>query len=270
MPYAVAVPVLVVKLIVTPLLIGGAGLAARRWGSRVGGWLIALPLTSGPVAIFLAVDHGASFAARAAEASLAGTIAIVAFCVAFAWAAQRGGWTLALAAGASGFVLVALAILATDWVPWPVTLAAVVLASVAGLRLLPDVGVLGPRGPAPAWDIPMRIVVGTTVVVALTTAAPALGEELSGLLAMVPVIAGVTASFTLRLDGADQAIGVLHGVLVGLTGTAAFQAALVGSLERVSLPAALALALLAMAATHAAVLRLLRFRPVAGRQRLAA
>jgi len=267
-PYAVRVPVLLVKLIVTPLLIGGAGLAARRWGSRVGGWLIALPLTSGPVAVFLAIDHGPAFAARAVDASLAGNMAIVAFCLGFASAARRDGWMAALAAGALGFAVVALAILATAWVPWPATLAIVVAVSLAGLRLLPAVGPLGPRRAAPAWDIPLRIVLGTGIVVALTTAAPSLGEELSGLLAMLPVIAGITASFTLRLDGADQAIGVLHGVLVGLTGTAAFQAALAGSIERVALPASLALALVAMVATHAAVLRAMRLRPAPGRERV--
>jgi hypothetical protein len=32
-----------VKLVVTPLLIGGASLAGRRWGDQLGGWLVALP-----------------------------------------------------------------------------------------------------------------------------------------------------------------------------------------------------------------------------------
>jgi hypothetical protein len=47
-----------VKIAVTPLLIGGASLAGRRFGHRIGGWLVALPLTSGPVTFFLATDHG--------------------------------------------------------------------------------------------------------------------------------------------------------------------------------------------------------------------
>jgi hypothetical protein len=63
-----------VKVVVTPLLIGGASLAGRRWGDQLGGWLVALPLTSGPVAFLLATDHGVDFAATAAVAMLAGTI----------------------------------------------------------------------------------------------------------------------------------------------------------------------------------------------------
>ncbi len=56
---------LALKLAATPLLIGAATLAGRRWGQAIGGWLVGLPLTSGPIALFLALDHGTQFAARA-------------------------------------------------------------------------------------------------------------------------------------------------------------------------------------------------------------
>ena len=42
------------KLVLTPLLIGMASVAGRRWGPVVSGWLIGLPLTSAPVVLFLA------------------------------------------------------------------------------------------------------------------------------------------------------------------------------------------------------------------------
>jgi hypothetical protein len=51
------------KLTVTPVLILAASLASRRWGESVGGWFVGLPLTSGPVCFFLALDQGADFAA---------------------------------------------------------------------------------------------------------------------------------------------------------------------------------------------------------------
>src|SRR5712692_6527915 len=56
---------LTLKLVVTPALIGAASLAGRRWGQGVSGWIVGLPLTSGPVAFFLVVDHGAAFAVAA-------------------------------------------------------------------------------------------------------------------------------------------------------------------------------------------------------------
>ena len=48
---------LLLKLVLTPALIAAASLAARRWGQAVGGWLVGLPLTSGPVAVFIALEH---------------------------------------------------------------------------------------------------------------------------------------------------------------------------------------------------------------------
>ena len=46
--------------------------AARRWGPAVGGWIVGLPLTSGPIAFFLALEHGPAFAARAALSTILG------------------------------------------------------------------------------------------------------------------------------------------------------------------------------------------------------
>ena len=75
------------------MLVGGASLAGRRLGHQVGGWLVALPLTSGPVAFFLASDQGASFAAGAAVGMLAATASQVAWerCVTVASTAPRTG-----------------------------------------------------------------------------------------------------------------------------------------------------------------------------------
>jgi hypothetical protein len=82
--------------IVTPLLIG------RRWGHHIGGWLVVLPLTSGPVAYFLATDHGTGFAANAAVGMLAATASQVAFALAYCLLA-RHGQLASLAAGCAGF-----------------------------------------------------------------------------------------------------------------------------------------------------------------------
>src|SRR5438132_8692826 len=77
---------LLLKLIVTPLLIGAASLAGRRWGETLSGWFIGLPLTSGPVCWFLALEQGTGFAA--------GTIAY-AVCGALLQAASLPLWLLA-------------------------------------------------------------------------------------------------------------------------------------------------------------------------------
>ena len=75
--------ILLLKLLLTPTLLGLVSLAGRRWGPAVSGWIIGLPLTSGPVSLFLAIDHGTAFASRAAEGSLLGLISLAAFCLTY-------------------------------------------------------------------------------------------------------------------------------------------------------------------------------------------
>src|SRR5579864_6606619 len=105
------------KLVLTPTLIGAASLAGRRWGAFIGGWLIALPLTSGPVTFFLALDQGPGFAAGVAAGSLLGVMAIAAFAVAYGRLARRG-WPVAVAGAAATFAVVGA--IAQPLVPLPV------------------------------------------------------------------------------------------------------------------------------------------------------
>lgn len=48
--------VLLLKLTLAPLLVALATLVARRWGPKVGGIVVGLPLSTGPIFLFLAID----------------------------------------------------------------------------------------------------------------------------------------------------------------------------------------------------------------------
>src|SRR5260370_24323229 len=85
---------LLLKLILTPLLLGGVTLAGRKFGPTVSGWLVGLPLTSGPVSLFLALEQGTVFAAHAAQGTLMGVISLSAVCVAYCCLSLRCGWLL--------------------------------------------------------------------------------------------------------------------------------------------------------------------------------
>jgi len=74
------VNLLLTKLILTPLAIVAALWVARRWGDAFGGWLAGLPLTSAPVAAFLAIEHGRAFAAAASAGSVAAVASQASFC----------------------------------------------------------------------------------------------------------------------------------------------------------------------------------------------
>ncbi len=49
--------------------------AGRRWDLAIGGWIVGLPPTSGPVAAVLAAERGPEFAAQASAGSIAGVVA---------------------------------------------------------------------------------------------------------------------------------------------------------------------------------------------------
>jgi hypothetical protein len=51
------VNLLLLKLVLTPALIALASLAGRRWGHAVSGWIVALPLTTGPIVFFLGLSR---------------------------------------------------------------------------------------------------------------------------------------------------------------------------------------------------------------------
>src|SRR2546427_12565012 len=96
------------KLTLVPLFIAGVTLGSRRWGPRIGGWLNAVPMVAGPVLLFLAIEQGAAFASRAALNTLAGLIGVATFSLAYAWAALRRPWWIALATGWAAFAVVTL------------------------------------------------------------------------------------------------------------------------------------------------------------------
>src|SRR5512142_2316329 len=83
---------LLLKLLLTPIIIAAATLVARRWGERIGGLLIGLPLTSAPVSIFFAVEQGQKFASSAAKSAILGLIPVAVFCTGYAQSARSLPW----------------------------------------------------------------------------------------------------------------------------------------------------------------------------------
>lgn len=217
---------LALKVIVTPVLILAASLAGRRWGEAVGGWIVGLPLTSGPVCFFLALDQGTGFAAGAGVGCLAGAAAEAGFAIAYGQVSRCGGWPAALAAASVAF-FAAVAVLSRAALPlWPLV-ALVCAALCLALWLMPRLDGGGRAMPAvPRWDIPARVVVATSLVLGITALAPFLGPRLSGLVATYPAFAAVMATFSHRARGPAAGLQVLRGLMTGLFAFVGFFAVL--------------------------------------------
>lgn len=209
-------------LLITPLSVLLVSLAGRRWGPVVGGRLTALPLTSGPLVLIVAMTHGPASARMLAAGVLAGMPTVVVFCVMYPYLARRHSWRVclpvalavtAIGAGVFSFLLVPLAVPA-------------VLVGVSALcaKRLPahDERSFETLG----WELPIRMVLTTVVVQGLSALTPLVGPHLAGVLATFPAVAVVLAAVTHRGSGAGAAIELLRGVLAGLLPTVFFFLAL--------------------------------------------
>jgi hypothetical protein len=235
---------LTLKLVLTPALIGGVSLAGRRWGPGVSGWLVGFPLTSGPVAFFLALDHGVTFAAAAAVGSMTGAGAQAVFCLLYGRLTRRGRGRWTLLAGSLGFaaatVVLQCAVLSLAWLV-PIVIGVLAIA----LVFMPKDSEAPAPAPLPRWDIPARMTVTTALVLFLTGFATVLGPQLTGLLATYPLYGAILAGFAHHLEGPGPAIRVLRGLLLGLFAFAGFFLVLALSIERAGIARAFAAAIAA-------------------------
>ncbi len=212
----------VLKLILTPALIGAASLAGRKWGHAISGWMVALPLTSGTVVFFIAISHGAAFALVTSLGILSGGISLAVFSLSYAWLAVFQKWPLTLFVSTALF-LGSTFVLKSVVIPlWPLFFI-VVLAFALTLRLLPrheaNVPVLIS---IPHWDLPARVIITTTFVLLLTELAPFVGARLAGLLSTLPIMTATLIAFAHHQQGHASANEVLRGLVMGLFSFAGF------------------------------------------------
>jgi hypothetical protein len=238
---------LLLKLILTPLLLGGVTLAGRRFGPTVSGWLVGLPLTSGPVSFFLALEQGRVFSAHAALGTLMGVISLSAFCVTYCWLTLRVGWVLCWL-GSWAAYLAGTFIFTRIIFPLPLDLLLALIVLSLSFYILPrDSRQAVKEAPvtiSATWDMILRMLIATLFVLTLTGVAAVLGPRLSGLLSPLPVFSSIVAVFAHKFEGAAAARLVLRGILAGSFAFIAFYLALTTLLVPWGIAAAFGCALL--------------------------
>lgn len=247
--------VLLLKLFLVPALIYLVTLCGRRWGPGVAGWLSAFPIIAGPILLAIALEQGAAFAATAAEGTLLAVVAIVVFGLAYAWASARFGVSGSLA---TAFVIYALAVGLLQWVSlapgasFLVVCGALVLAP----RLFPAVAAALEPASKRCNDLPLRMLAGAALIIAVTVAASRLGARLSGFLAMFPVMGSVLTGFSHASSGRAFAVALLRGMVFGYYAFAVFCLALSQLLRHGSIALAFSAAFACALAVQIAVKRL--------------
>ncbi|HNF95259.1 MAG TPA: hypothetical protein PLQ75_11465, partial [Anaerolineales bacterium] len=249
--------VLALKLILAPLIIGSASLAGRRWGPAVSGWIVGMPLTSGPVVFFVALSHGATFAESSVLGVLSGGISLVLYALTYAWVATRFPWYVAFVGSFIVFSLSTLFlqnITVSLWFIVPVVVAAILI----GLTYMPKGEVEPGESKLSQWDIPVRILIGTSFILLLTGIAPFIGSRLTGLLTTIPLYVTILSIFAHRDYGPAAAAHVLRGLLYGMFAFTGFFFILSLLIEETSLGVSFGLAVLTALAIQGTSLLILR------------
>jgi hypothetical protein len=235
------------KIAVTPLLVGAVSLAARWWGPGIGGILMGLPWFTGPTLYILILDRGTEFGVAASIGVLVGVVCVSAFIVSYGLAALYAGWRWCLPLAVAAFfasawaagdpaVLARLAPSASAQL-WAAA-AAGAASLMAALALLPR-----PRVTAlPWWDVPARMVATAALVAALMAGADALGPRLAGIFSTYPVILTVVGAFTHSRWGRESLWRTFRGVTASLFGFIVFFMVVGLALPGVGLAASYALA----------------------------
>lgn len=210
------------KLLVTPLLMLFISLAARRWGTRVGGLLSGLPITSALVMLFLCLEQGTAFAFRAVPGALAGIAAIQATYL-FYFLVTRRVSVLLGCIGALLFYGVAALLIGSLGVPLlSIGVALGLVAVIVWVTASGSATDATRYVPMPRWIIPMRMLTATLLLLAITAGADWLGPGASGLLAPIPIVAWPLAVFTHVQGGRHELAAIVRGNAIGAIGVIGF------------------------------------------------
>ncbi|HEY0331547.1 MAG TPA: hypothetical protein VGC77_20915 [Rhodopseudomonas sp.] len=209
-----------IKLFVTPALMLAVTLAANRWGSFVGGVLAGMPLTSGPILLYLTIEQGPGFAANAASGTTTGIASALVSYLAYGVISAYAGRVISAGAMLAAYFAAARSMMAAPSYlqTWTVILSALgcIFFLTRNTRRSADSAL------SPAWDLPARIFASTAIVFFVTTSARALGAEWSGIFTPIPVIAWPLIVFVHAQRGRPDCLAVLRGTAAGSVATLAF------------------------------------------------
>lgn len=219
------------KLTVTPILVGLASLAARRWGNAIAGLITGFPLMTGPISVFLAIEQGATFTVAATTGILIALIGVAVYAAVYALVARFAAWPAAIAAAYIAFF-------ATGWAVQPVAdtlwkaAAGAYCAILLSVIVIPRFAGAGGTARVPYWEIWLRMFATAAMIAIVTTIAKLVGPAWTGIIATIPVMGTVMAVFTHGRWGAEAVTTFLRSMMLSMFSFATFFVVVALGLER--------------------------------------
>lgn len=211
---------LIVKMAITAAFVVAATVTTERVGPLIGGLVATLPISAGPVYVFLALDHNAGFIAQSAVASLAINAVNVIFALTYAMLAQTQSRAVSMMVAFLIWLILASGVLAISW-----TFATVAAFNIGVIGLclwlarpLRHVRVAGFRT---RWsDLALRAALVASLVGVVVTFSFQLGPGGSGILAVFPVVLLSIMFILHERVGGPASAAVLANAVLGLIGFA--------------------------------------------------
>lgn len=217
-PEAYFTLVLIIRMAVTAAFLLAATVTAERAGPLIGGLVATLPISAGPIYIFLAIDHGAHFVGQSALGSLVGNANNILFALTYAMLAQKRSLTISLGGGLAVWLG---ATLLTNQVVWTIPAAIaynVVVLAVSLWLTAPMRHVRSPQVKAQWYDLVMRAVMVALLVGVVVTLSYYIGPRVSGNLAVIPIVMGSIVFILHRQVGGQPTAAVMANAIIGLGG----------------------------------------------------
>lgn len=210
---------LLLKMAVAAGVVVGCSLLAERAGPLVAAMIATLPISAGPVYVFLALDHDAAFIAAGALGSMGSNLANAGLALVYVLLAQRCGMVASLAAALAAWLALVSGLRALE-PPLALAACATVLVFAALHRLLKPY--LGARPLEPAgrvwYAIPLRAACVAALAATVSTISARVGPGWSGVLAAFPIVlSSLIAILQPRIGGPATAAIIANGAL-GLMG----------------------------------------------------
>ena len=235
---------LIVKMAITAGFLLAATVTAERFGPLVGGLVATLPISAGPVYVFLALDHDAHFIAQSALGSLIANSYNVVFALTYALLAQKRSLPVSLTGAFAAW-------LALTWighiVSW--TLASAIVLNVVLIGLSFWLSAPLRHAPMPRvqrrWhDLLLRAGMVALLVGTVITLSFHIGPSASGSLAVFPIVLTSIMLILHRRVGGPATAAVIANAVIGLAGFGIAVVVLDLTAEKLGSPLALTLTLL--------------------------
>ncbi len=245
---------LLAKMVVTAGFVLAATLTAERAGPLVGGLVATLPISAGPVYVFLALDHDASFIAQSAVASLSINAVNAAFATVYARLAQRLSLTVSLSLSLLAWTLLTFAARAVPWTSGTALAMNIVVLVLCMWVARPLRQVIMPPLRTRWYDLALRALMVAVLVGVVVGLSFRIGAGGSGILAVFPVVLTSIMLILHNRVGGKPTAAVLANAPIGLIGFAFACVVLHLAAAPLGVPVALSLALATSVAWSLAIL----------------